>query len=133
MATVRIEAELSTDKLLEAVKQLSLPELDSFIEQVLAFQAKRKAPGLSGDETALLMKINDGLPTKVQQRYRELIKIRQEERLTPDEHEELLRLSNEVERKQVERLEALSELARIRGKSLRELMDALGIKPPTVV
>ena len=133
MATVRIEAELSTDKLLEAVKQLSLRELDSFIEQVLAFQAERKAPALPAEETALLMKINNGLPAKVQQRYRKLIKLRQEERLTPDEYEELLRLTDEVEQKQVERLEALSELARLRGKSLRELMVALGIKPPAVV
>ena len=133
MATVRIEAELSTDKLLEAVKQLSLRELDSFIEQVLAFQAERKAPVLSTDETDLLTKINNGLPAKVQQRYRKLIKIRQEERLTPEDHEELLRLTDEVERKQVERLEALSELARLRGKSLRELMEALDIKPPAVL
>lgn len=133
MATVRIEAELSTDKLLEAVKQLSLRELDSFIEQVLAFQAERKAPALPVDETALLMKINNGLSAKVQQRYRKLIKLRQEERLTQDEYEELLRLTDDVEQKQVERLEALSELARLRGKTLRELMDVLGIKPPAVI
>lgn len=133
MATVRIEAELSTDKLLEAVKQLSLRELDSFIEQVLAFQAERKAPALPVDETALLLKINNGPPAKVQQRYRKLIKLRQEERLTQDEYEELLRLTDDVEQKQVERLEALAELARLRGKSLRELMDVLGIKPPAVL
>lgn len=133
MATVRIEAELSTDKLLEAVKQLSLRELDSFIEQVLAIQAERKAPALPVDETALLLKINNGLPAKVQQRYRKLIKLRQEERLTQDEYEELLRLTDDVEHKQVERLEALSELARLRGKSVRELMDVLGIKPPAVL
>jgi hypothetical protein len=132
MATVRIETELSTDKLLEAVKQLSLPELDTFIEQVLAFQAQRKAPTLPADETTLLLKINQGLPPKAQQRYRELIKIRQEERLTPEEHEELLRLTDEVEQRRVERLEALVELARLRGQTLHALMDSLGINPPTV-
>jgi uncharacterized protein HemY len=79
------------------------------------------------------VKINNGLPAKVQQRYRKLIKLRQEERLTEDEYEELLRLTDDVEQKQVERLEALSELARFRGKSLRELMDMLGIKPPAVL
>jgi hypothetical protein len=87
---------------------------------------------LSQEETALLLKINRGLPAEVHQRYRELIDKRREERLTQNEHEELLRLTDEVEKRQAERLEALVELARLRDVPLRELMQTLGIKPPAV-
>jgi uncharacterized protein YPO0396 len=132
MPTIHIEAELTSDKLLEAVKQLSGAELEQFVAQVMALQARRRSPSLSKDETELLLKINSGSPEDVHARYRELINKRQGERLTEDEHAELLRLTDETEMKQADRLEALAELARLRGTPVRELMDALGIKPTPV-
>ena len=83
-------------------------------------------------EWALRQKASEGLSTEVQQRYRELTGKCRNESLTEAEHEELLRLTDISERKQAERLEALVELARLRNTSLRELMNALGIKPPPV-
>ena len=132
MPTIQVDAELSTDKLLEAVKQLSPSELEQFVSQVIALQAQRKAHSLSSEETTLLTKINSGLPVDMHKRYRELIGKRREERLTQAEYEELQRLTDQSEMKQAERLEALVELARLRNTSLNELMDTLGIKPPTV-
>jgi hypothetical protein len=132
MPTIQVEAELSTDKLLEAVKQLSPSELEQFISQIIALQAQRKAPSLSTEETALLTKINSGLPEEVHLRYRELIGKRREERLTQAEYEELQHLTDQSEMKQAERLEALVQLARVRNTSLIDLMDTLGIKPLAV-
>ena len=49
--------------------------------------------------------------------------------LTPEEHQELLRLTGEAERLQAERIERLAELARLRGTSLGAVMNELGIRP----
>ncbi len=128
MPTIKVEAELSADKLLEAAEQLSLPDLEQLVSRLLAVQAQRKVPNLSEEETALLMRINSALPPEARHRYQKLIDKRRREHLTESEYEELIALSNEVEEQQAERLEAVAELARIRNTSLRKLMDALGIK-----
>jgi uncharacterized protein (DUF1778 family) len=132
MPTVQVQAELSVDELIEAASQLSQSELEQFVAQVLALQARRKAPSLSQEETALLMRINSGLPAEVRRRYQELIDKRREERLTQNEYEELLRLTDTAEKRQAERLEALVELSRLRNVPLPELMQTLGIKQPVV-
>src|SRR5262245_6367659 len=90
MPTVQIEAHLSRAQLLQAVKQLPSAELDEFADEVLALRAHRRAPGVGPAETDLLLKINQGLPDAVRQRYRELIAKRQDETLTSEEHAELL-------------------------------------------
>jgi hypothetical protein len=95
---------------------------------VLFGQAKT-TPRLSAMESELLLKINRGLPDDKAARYRELTKRRQAEDLTPDDHRELLNLSDEVERLQAERIEHLADLARLRGKPLGALMEELGVRP----
>lgn len=82
---------------------------------------------LSQLESALLLKINEGLPKPLAQRLFELTAKRDRERLTPEEHEEITRLGDEVERRDVERLEALTLLAAKRKISLSALMVDLGL------
>ncbi len=130
MPVVQVEAQVPTDELLKAVDKLSQPELEQFVFQVIALRAKRQAPSLSRAESDLLLKINEGVPSDVQKRYNELIAKRQAETCTPDEYEELLRLTQQVERSEVRRVEYLAELARLRGTSLTALMASLGIQPP---
>jgi hypothetical protein len=66
------------------------------------------------------------LPDELRDRYNELTTRREQEALTPDDHQELLRLTDEVERVEVDRLAALAELARVRCVPLPALMDDLG-------
>lgn len=84
---------------------------------------------LSEVESSLLLDINRGLPAAVAERYRQLTIRRRDHRLSPAEHEELIRLSDEVEDLQARRMESLSELARLRGTSLPGIMEELGIAP----
>jgi hypothetical protein len=130
MPTVQVEAQLSFEDLLKAVEQLSPPELEQFVHQVIALQAHRKAPGLPKDEAELLLKINQGLPFDLQARYNELIAKRQAELLTPDEHTELLHLTEEVERQEGQRVRYMVELAHLRQLSLTQLLEELGLQPP---
>ena len=82
------------------------------------------------EESALLARINAGPPADVRVEYRRLRGLLQQETLTPTEHTELLRLTDVMEGHQAERVAALAELAGLRGLSLTELMDALGIHGP---
>jgi hypothetical protein len=130
MSVVRVEAQLPTDELLKAVGQLSQPELEQFVFQVIALRARRKAPSLSRAESELLLKINRGAPPDAQNRYGELIAKRRAETLTPDEHNELLRLTEQMEAMQARRIEYLAKLARLRHTTLTALMKDLGIRKP---
>jgi hypothetical protein len=80
----------------------------------------------------LLQKINRGLPAAIEERRRELDAKRRGDTLTTAEHQELLRLIDQIEVAQVDRLENLVALAELRGISLPALMDDLGLEPPPV-
>jgi len=127
------KARPSTQKLLEEARQLSLPELDEFVTELMTLRAQRLAPSLTREESELFMKINEGFSEDRQARFNELVKKRRAERITQEELDELIALTDEAERQNVRRLEALVQLARLRGVSLTELMDSLGITPPPVL
>lgn len=130
MPTIRVEAQVSGGELLKAVEQLSPAEFQQFVSEVLGLRASREAPRLTAPEANLLLRINQGLPEELRRRVDHLIAKRQAHALTPDEHAELLRLTDAVENREADRLEALMELARLRGTSLAALMQKLGIKAP---
>jgi hypothetical protein len=130
MTTVQVKTELSFDELLKAVEQLSLPDLEQLMFQVIALQAQRKAPNLSKDETELLLKINQGLPAEIQKRFDKLVAKRRAGTLTLEEHQELLDLIDRIEKTDTQRVQYMAELADLRGVSLRTLMEDLGLHPP---
>jgi hypothetical protein len=131
MPTIQLQAEVSRDALLQAVGQLSPPELDQFVAEVMKLRSRRGPARLGAMESELLARINQGFPDGLRDRYDELIARRRGESLTPEEHQELLRLTAEAERIEGERLSALAELARVRGIPLRALMVELGIPTPS--
>ncbi|HVG08314.1 MAG TPA: STAS/SEC14 domain-containing protein [Thermoanaerobaculia bacterium] len=88
-----------------------------------------RARSLSQRESELLLGINRGLPGDQEERYRELMSRRRTGILAAEEHQELLRLTDEAERLQAERIERLAELARLRAKPLVALMEELGVRP----
>jgi hypothetical protein len=59
--------QASTEQLLNAIAQMPSTELEVFVEQVLKLRAQRQAPSLSSTESELLLKINQGIPTDLQQ------------------------------------------------------------------
>jgi hypothetical protein len=130
MAIVNVEAQLSYEELLRAIEQLSHPELEELIQRALALQAQRRSPSVSPPEAELLLRINQTPPAELQRRYDELIAKRRAETLKPDEHAELIRLTDEMEGFEARRLEAMSELARLKRTSLPALMESLGIRSP---
>lgn len=128
MTTIPIE--VSTEQLLRAVERLPAQDLDAFVAQVIALRAQRNAPHLTQEETALLRRINAPLAPDLQRRFDDLVAKRQAETIAPDELDELIQLTEQVERHDAHRLAALNDLARLRQMTTPALMDLLGIRAP---
>ena len=123
----------TADDLLRAAQQLSLPELEAFIAQIMALHAHRSVSIGPLAEADLIHLIKNAIPPAVQRRYDELKGKRRAETLTPAEHDEFLRLIELVEQIDAQRVQYLAQLARLRGVTLEQVMTDLGIQAPGVV
>lgn len=119
--------QVSTGELFRAVEQLGPEELKQFVTQVLSLQARR-SPAADVREEQLLEQVRRGVPDETVRRYDELVAKRRAETLSPEEHGELLRLTDEVERWGVERVRAVVELAALRGVPPDRQMQELGVR-----
>lgn len=127
MPTIQLNAEVSAEELLHAVEQLPPEELTRFVDRVLTLRAQRQSACLNQTEADLLRQINQGLPDQLRARYNELIQKRQDRTLTPEEHMELLRLTDQAEMLEASRAQALVQLAQLRQKPLAAVLSDLGI------
>jgi hypothetical protein len=78
-------------------------------------------------EAELLQRINQPHSETLRRRYGELIAKRDTQTLTPKEHAELLRLTDEMEAGEVNRVGAIVELAALRKTSFDAILQELGI------
>lgn len=133
MSTVMIKSQVSSKELLDGVSQLDDAVLDEFVSEVLALQTQRRADTFAAQEVELIEQINLGLSGKVWARYDVLQQKRRMATLTPEEHQELIAISNELEALNVKRVAALVQLATLRHTTLDALMNSLGIASPDYV
>lgn len=129
MPTSSVETGIPFARILESVEHLSLDDLEQLMNQVVALRARRKASCLPKDESDLILKINKGLPPGIRKRFGELSARCRAEKLTPDEHRELLDLTDRIEKSDAERMKHILELARIRGVDIELLMDEMKLFP----
>ncbi len=130
MVTVEVSAKLTIDDLVLAVEKLPTEELTQFIRRVLAIQARRGVPLLIDEEELTLLEAIEGrLATRdAQERLDTLREKSQEGALTPAEQAELLSFVQQVESRDLARVEALCALARKRGTTVSALMRELGLE-----
>ena len=119
------QVDLGLDDVLKGISELDTKDLENFMQKLGHLIARRKVTTLPEREAVLLMKINNAIPPTLQKRYETLLEKNREERITPIEHQELLKVIEKVEVKNAERLEHLIELSRLRNISLDELMKQL--------
>ena len=129
MPVIHVNADVSAEQLVRAAAQLPFIEWERFLSRVCALRPPHAERVLSHEESALLMKINQGVPVETQRRYDALIAKRRANSLTPEEYEELLRLTDDIEQFDATRITYLVELARLRDMPLPVLMNELGIAP----
>ncbi len=108
------------------IKSLPPAELRKFNRQFSTWQQHGRE--IADDEALLLERIkeNSVLPASQKRRFDRLRRKRQKESLTAGELEELQGFWRQVEQMNVQRLEALYQLAQRRGMTLREIMRELG-------
>ena len=121
---------MTQQDLLQAASQLNIVELEQFVSQITALYDQRQIV-VQSDEAKLLFQVHRSLSPEIQNRWNTLIEKRDEEKLTPSEYEELLQLTEDVEGLDVQRLEALAQLAIDRGVDLRTVMRQLNIPEPS--
>ena len=132
MTTVHFEAQVSTEQLLEAIRQLPPTEFERLVSGALQLRERRpRVPRPRQREVELVRRGTAVPPAEIRARSRELREKMNDGQITATEHQELLAIIEDLEGRNVTRLEALVELARLRQQPLRAVMDDLGIEPPT--
>lgn len=121
---------LTAAEVVNAAEDLSLPELETVIAQLMAVRARRAIEAGRSAETDLIHLIKDAIPAVVQRRYDQLKVKRRTTNLTEAEHEEFLRLIDVVEEIDAQRVQYLAQLARLRGTTVEQVMASLSLTPP---
>ena len=126
MSTIQLPTELTVEHLLSAVKQLPPAQLHEFTRQFSEWQKQNGEE----DEAVLVTFIQEYslLPSVEQKRYEELRRKCELETLTEPELAEYQSLLQQLETRNVKRIEALNALAQRRGRTLRGIMAELGLK-----
>ena len=117
MNTVQVAIQLSSDDIITAVAQLSTSELEAFSIQISNLVAQRKS--LDNSEQKLLQKIHQSIPQPIQQQITILLKKQEAETLTPEENQEFIQLTQQVETLNVDRITHLAALAKLPNKPLK--------------
>ncbi len=126
--------QISTENLLGVVLQMPDSEYDKFIEKANKLRRKSVKSGWSKSEIELIKKINNCvLSAEEQLRFNKLVKKRRAEKITEIELAELISLTKESEKLNVERIRMLAKLATAKKKTLSEIMDELEIYPPKII
>ena len=118
-------------ELVNRAEQLAPRDFEAFLANILSINAKRKARGLSVEESQLLKNINQPFSPAKMKRFLALDEKRRQETLSSEEHRELLRLVRQLEKFDAQRLQWLGQLAILRNTSLHELMVQLGLYSKT--
>ena len=117
----------SVATLFHEVERLDNRSLDAFIEHIISLRVRREPSDRQKEEATLLKKINKSLSIEQTERFRALNDKLSDENITENEYAELLVLLEKIEKLNVSRLKYLTNLARLRNISVRELMNQLDI------
>ncbi len=113
--------EINKANLLNVVVSLPKNEFEQFVSD--ARKLKRR-------EESLIAKIPKfDLSVEERKIYQQLLRKFRAENITDTEYKQLTDLTDKLEGLNVERLKCLMEIAKIRNKTLREVMKELNIKP----
>lgn len=135
MSTRPTTSGMSVKQIITAIRQLSDSERVELEREFLKIQKQpsgnlpKSVKKQAETEASLLARtqLNSRLPDAAQRRFNRLRRKLQEETIGESELTELQGLWGRVEAMNVERLEALIELARLRKTDVKTLMDELGL------
>lgn len=111
------------------VAQLGDKELKAFLQEISALLTRRNVPNRKAREAELLLQLNEEctLPREHWEQFHALTAKQEEGVLSSSEQAALLELSKAEERLRLQRIQILGELAQLRGITLLEVAEELGI------
>jgi hypothetical protein len=118
---------LSINTIYHELEGLDKRSLDTFIDNILSLRVRRELSDRQIQESQLLLKINKSLSLKESERYQLLNQKRFDEKISPEEYVELVKIVEKIEKLNVSRLKYLISLARLRNVSVRDLMIQLNL------
>jgi hypothetical protein len=130
MTTIHLNSEIDIESVIQGMGKLNNSDLEKVLSRISIMLAQKKAPNFPKQEAKLRLKINQSLDEAVLQRYASLNQLMKENKLSEEEHQELMQLIDEVELANAKRLKATIELANLRAITVDELMEQLNIHLP---
>lgn len=128
--TIELPSNIEQE-LLQGATQKGI-SLENYLLQLLKIAAdlqKKQVKKKPLSESELLQKINLDITEAEWKTYRHLTALRQAETLTESEYDQLAELGEKIEKANVNRLQYLVALSKLRRVSLEKVMDDLGIFP----
>ncbi|WP_309709120.1 hypothetical protein [Armatimonas sp.] len=120
----------ATLHILEEASTLPVLELDALIAHLAELRARKATMHQPPPrEIELIQQINQCVPLPLREHWQELILLQQNRILTMAEATELAALVDSVEEREAERAGLLAELARLRGVTVLQLVETLGLRP----
>jgi hypothetical protein len=114
-------------QLVDGMSHLTARQLEMVIERATLLRLQKAKRVLSARESDLLRAINRGLSAERSQRLDHLQRKLRQETITDRERDQLLRLTEELEKLAAQRLEALIELADLRKTTVARLIREMGL------
>lgn len=125
---IRKGVKVGFDDLVNSVSRMDTADLKKMLEQINKVLSLRSNQQAGEREAQLLQQIRDAIPASVIRQYRQLYKKQQSGFITVKEREEILLLTDFMERKSAERVMLLGALAEIRKTTITELAKQLRIQ-----
>ena len=129
MSALEMRSAPATDAIFEAVANLNDEDFKSVLIRLLMLNTQKQTLSPKNGAAELLQVIRQKPTSAFKREYCALKRKRDEETLTPDEHERLIELSTQLEQQNVLRYAALDALAKMRGVSWDALIEELQMKP----
>ena len=128
MEKIQMQVENTIPNLLGGFSEMPLKELEHFIKELNALAIRKRVLDKGKQDKILLRKINETvLPEPLMERYINLQEKMEVQNLSDREYQELLNLVDKEENIRNKRFQYLLELSQLRGISLTELMNKLGL------
>lgn len=128
MTKIQIQTEIDAQTFLSSVSQIPVNELEYFVRELNALITRRKESNKEYRDRALLSKINQAvLPKGQTERYVSLHLKLEAETISESEYQEFMDLVAQEELLRNERVKYMIELSQLRGVSLPQVMNSLGL------
>lgn len=128
------KAAFQIKQFMSFLPRIGTSDLEKMMLRIKSVLEARKEPDPEAKEAMLLEKLYAHAFSKEKaERYKNLGLLRYERELKKLEEQEFLALINEELELQTARIKIIGELAELKGLSIKEMAEKLGLKPPASV